>query len=132
MLLWGGEGLENTNSEVFSLDAPLDWILQLNSNNSDPQQSVSNLLKSVQAHENENDAGGSEWLGDCDRLQPMLRNFCFTSVQCDSSRNKLHVSKQQRQEYTFHGYFLANRSVHAVIRMVISLEQQQQQQQQQQ
>jgi hypothetical protein len=101
--------LENNNVTFFENDtSALDWILQLNSNNSDPQQDVSNLLKCVEAE--------TSWLGD--RLQPLLRNFCFTSVVCEHSRK--NISKQL-QEYTFHGYFLANRLVRAKIRMVVCL-----------
>lgn len=93
----------------------LDWILQLNSNG-DPQHSVSKLLKCAEA----SDTTCNNWLGD--RLQPMFRNFCFSSVYCRSHNSK-SVSKQRQQVYTLQGYFLANRLVHARIRMVISLAQ---------
>ena len=65
------------------------------------------------------------------RLQPLLRNFCFTSVEHETKGRELRLpggekdaaaAADRHHAYTFHGYFLVNRSVHAVIRMVILLD----------
>jgi len=132
--LFGSSGISGGAAEQDTTAAALDWILQLNSSHQDPQQSVSNLLRSVQHYEqinksnNNDNRNNASFLGG--RLQPLLRNFCFTKVEHETTGRELlllgdgteDVAADRHHAYTFHGYFLVNRSVHAVIRMVILLD----------
>jgi hypothetical protein len=109
-------------------DDALDWILHLNDGNGssgsgDPQETVSDFLKSVERSSLSSFQQHDEavWWGD--KLQPLLRNFCFTSVQHNHHQESSIIDHRHRQTFTFRGYFLANDTVHAVINLVIEQQQ---------
>jgi len=90
-------------------DDALDWILQLNNGNNSSDyrhQTVSNFLSNTKtiaersSKHDTNDDGASPWWGD--EFQPLLRNFCFTSV---NSKPMISEQNCRRHAFTFRGNF---------------------------
>jgi hypothetical protein len=105
----------------------LNWIIQNQQDSVD--DSMSTLLASLQAHERKEYSVTHG--GNLHRLQPVVRHFCFTSVQrlptpttvaAEAARsNNDGQLNNNIVSYMLRGYFLANRSVQARIQMDVSL-----------
>jgi hypothetical protein len=109
--------IPNVTKEVENdaASSALDWILQV-------APSIEPLLVKDEAVLEEMTAK----IMDNIRLQSRLRNFCFTTVEVGKRQRPSSDAlddPNKREEYTFEGYFLPNRSVEARIRMVFASEQ---------
>jgi hypothetical protein len=93
-------------------DDPLEWILQAPGGEG---PSVSSLVTSLRDQED-------TYSEDISSLQPALRNFCFTAVnRAQGESYSTNSTNHEAAGYVFRGYFVADPSVEAEIRMVFSL-----------
>ena len=93
-------------------DDPLDWMMR--QQNAMDKSQMSALLASLTSPENDKAAHSSS--AQQHRLQPAIRNFCFTSVH----RNPTEIittttTTTTVSQYCLRGYFLANPSIRARI-----------------